>query len=327
MLHTTFQYQNKPLTTIDFKALNDYLDSLQNLKNYSEHTIKAYRKDITNFLGWLKIDCNKSYEACSEKDISAYLKKLYKEKKASNSISRITSSIKGFFIFHKQKNNIQTNPLKNIPNRKKTTRLPTFLYQDKVKELLYHTEEATSKKNPLHKNEVEYFAKRDQLAIEMLYGLGLRISELSLIELRDIKMESIYIRGKGKKIRNVPLTERLIKMLDDYLSMRNDFLQQFKIHVDENHLLLNAKGKGLSIRGIRYLFYETMKKINMKEKIYPHALRHSIATHLLDNHCDIRKVQALLGHKSISSTQIYTHLTKENLKKKYQLYHPLAQKK
>ena len=162
---------------------------------------------------------------------------------------------------------------------------------------------------------------RAQIIVEMLYGLGLRISELQSLAINTVDVDSgfISVLGKGRKTRLLPLTQRLVSLLGPFIQLRKSFVDEdIK---DSKNLLLNARKKNLSIRGIRFLLQKELLS-HPELQIHPHGLRHTFATHLIENDCDIKKVQDLLGHRSLATTQLYTHLSRDHLRQKLYQYHP-----
>ncbi len=293
------------------KIFNCYLSYLKIERNYSLNTVEAYKKDVLRFTTFLP----KEFHLYTREDIRFYLRNLKKKKKSNSSIIRNISSLKNFFSFLTKYSLMNYSPMTAMSRYKKKKNLPCFLYQNQLVDLLDSFPKET------------YLDERNRIIFEALYGLGIRISELSKIGEGDICFETkmIKINGKGRKIRFLPLTERLFTVFKNFIKIKNKALD--KIFKSNEKLFLNHKGQTLSIRGIRFLFYKMVLKHSAFLKISPHALRHSLATHLLENDCDIKKVQEILGHSSLSSTQVYMHLSKSQLKKKYLTHHPLSIKK
>ena len=293
-------------------------------RNSSPHTIVAYEKDIKDFFSFC-VSQSYDFADISHLEIRQYNKYLTKEICFDDStILRKNAALKSFFKYLYQQGRINTNPSTHLSIRRKSKTLPTILSQTQILKLL---------DNIVIENALDM---RNKMIFEMLYGLGLRMSELQQLSLSQINLtqEQIRILGKRNKIRILPLTKRLISLLQEYLPIRNDFLEQFQ---DSHHqLLFNQRGGAITVRGIRFVFSTTLKKLQLDldksqdtntihlTQLYPHLLRHSIATHLLENNADIKIVQDFLGHSSLSATQIYTHLSKSKLKEKYNQFHPLV---
>lgn len=291
------------------KLLDDYIDFLMYQKSYSEETIKSYKEDISAFLSFLdteKVDFLKiKYE-----DIREYLIELDKNKNKATTISRKISSLKGFYKYLLNKEKIKKNPFSLIKSPKKEKRLPRFFYYNELEELFGSVDTNT----PL--------GKRNLLILEMLYATGVRVSELVNIKLSDINDDEIKVMGKGSKERIVRMGEYAKESLDLFLN--NGYVSLNVSNSD--YLFLNSKGNKLTARGVRYILDSLISNTTLNKKISPHMLRHSFATHLLNEGCDILSVQELLGHESLTATSIYTHITNDRLKEVYFKTHPRARK-
>ena len=294
-------------------------------RNRSPHTITAYQKDISDFFLFCQKNNDKKITEVIPLDIRRYSKFLTKENQFDdNTILRKSIAIKSFFKYLYQQGEISQNPCLHLPIRKKQKSLPEILSQVQIFELL---DKITIR------NTLDF---RNKVIFEMLYGLGLRISELQQLSIEKIALsaEQIKILGKRNKMRILPLTPRLVILLKQFLPLRKEFL--IGLNQQHNQLLFNQKGEEITTRGIRFVFMTTLKKLQLQleqiaktptvhlSSLYPHLLRHSIATHLLENNADIKMVQDFLGHSSLNATQIYTHLSKNKLKEKYNQFHPLA---
>ena len=224
---------------------------------------------------------------------------------ARKSMARKLAALRSFFKFLCHKEIIRNNPVQRVASPKLGRKLPHFLYLDQIEKLLGVLEEK------------DLLGCRDKVILELLYGSGLRVSELVGLNRQNLDLDSGLIRvlGKGSKERVVPVTSYAIQAIKTYLRMRADHNQA---------LLLNYQGSRLSERSVRRILDKLVAKISLDQHINPHMLRHSFATHLLDGGADLRSVQELLGHKKLSSTQIYTHLTRERLKEVFTQAHPRA---
>ena len=275
--------------------VSEFLNYIRN-KNYSENTIISYINDLYYFYEFVKMDFDKvKYD-----DVRDYLEYLSLKKEKSTSVSRKISSLKSFYKFLYKNNYIDKKdyPLVKVTYPKKEKKLPKFLYYNDLLEII---NESSKDKDGV----------RDRLIIEMLYATGVRVSELVNIKLSDIDFNNkrIVVCGKGNKERVVYYGDYAKEVLDKYLETH--------IRKDNNYLFLNSKGEQITDGGIRYIIDNIMKKLSIKTHVTPHVLRHTFATDMLNNGCDIKVVQELLGHSSLKATEIYTHVTNERLKEVY----------
>ncbi len=289
-----------------------YLDYIKYQKNYSEHTVINYKHDLEEF----KLFCdNKNIEMLKIKynDIRLYLVYLYDKKINRNSVSRKLSGLRGFYKYLVRENIVSDNPFTNISSPKKDKKLPKFLYYEELEKIF----DSINIKTPI--------GKRDYLIIEVAYATGIRVSELVDIKIEDIDMRNFIIRviGKGNKERIVYFGDYCLDALKDYLDNARGKLLKAK---KNNYLLLNNNGDSLTTRGIRYILDKIIKKACLDTHYSPHDLRHTFATHMLNEGADLLTVQELLGHVNLSTTQIYTHITSEKLKNVYHNSHPRAKK-
>ncbi len=294
----------------DIKIIDDYLEFLKYNKNYSDKTIKNYRIDLEDFFELLK------EEALDYKDVTydilMNLFKHFEKKKLTNkSISRHISSIKGFYKYLVMEGLINVNPFLSVSMPKKEKKLPRYLTYEELLEIFHNLEIETD------------YDLRDRLILELLYGTGVRVSELVSIKKEDIDFnnQSIRVFGKGKKERIVYYNDVVAELLNKYLKVYHN-LNKTK----SPYLILNYHGEELTTAGISYIINQVIKKISFKKHVTPHMLRHSFATHLLNNGCDLLTVRELLGHQSISTTGIYTHVTLEQIKEVYKNCHPRGKK-
>ena len=242
--------------------------------------------------------------------IRDYLKYLNNKKDINSTISRKISALRGFYKYLQNNNKIENNPFTLINLPKKEKKLPRFFFYNELEEL-FNTPKLHT---PL--------GQRDRLILEMLYATGVRVSELVNIKLIDISSDNtIKILGKGNKERIVRFGDYCAEILKLYL---ND--GHYKLNGSSEYLFLNNNGGRLTDRGVRYLLDKIISKTTLEKKISPHMIRHSFATHLLNEGCDILTVQELLGHESLTATSIYTHVTNDRLKDVYFKTHPRAKK-
>ncbi len=283
-------------------------------RNYSNYTIKNYLIDITEFITYCN-NFNKNYLNIKYTDIKSYLTHLYEKKYKSTTISRKISALRTFYAFLYDKNIVDKNVFEYITLPKKEKRLPKYLSNDDIDEIFKIIDIST----PL--------GIRNRLILELLYGSGLRVSELCNIKLSDIDFsnKSIRIIGKGKKERIVYYGEPCKRIIDLYLNgTRDEILGKNK---NEYLIIGNKKSnKSLSVRSVELILNNIIESTSLNKKASPHTLRHTFATHLLNDGCDILIVKELLGHSSLDTTGIYTHISNEMLRKVYLNNHPRAKK-
>ncbi len=309
---------------------NAFLNHLRNERNVSPNTLEAYGRDLGDFQSFLTQNVSTpigtkttpkdiSLKNISKEDIRAWLNGLFKEKKSIRTTRRRLSALRSFFKYLKREKIVPLNPALGIASRKLDQPLPKFLYEREME--LFLDSLGAPKDFPAHRN---------RLIIEMLYATGMRVAELSGLSLDSIhtSSKSIRVLGKGRRMRVLPITERLLQKIQSYLPERELFVTGLKLPNSRKTraLFLNQKGTPLGTRGIQFLLEKLSQKKGLAKIVHPHMLRHTFATHLLSRGADLRSVQELLGHRSLSTTQIYTHLAKEDLKKNYLKYHPLAEK-
>jgi site-specific recombinase XerD len=284
--------------------IDDFLVFLEVEKGYSPKTIREYSYDLQMFNSF---NLNTPIDERSTADLRRFFLHLKREKSYSpRSLHRKICSLKSFYKFLKKESFVSSNPAENIESPKIPKSLPKTISVDEALQLL----SAPSSEN-----------SRDKLVLFLLYGTGIRVSELSNLNVNDVELDSRTIKvvgGKGNKDRMIPLPDVLIPLMQDYLSHR-------KPKNGSRALILNRSGVRLTSRSIQRLVKKYKQKANLdNKKLTPHTLRHAFATHLLANAVDIRVIQELLGHSSLSTTQLYTHVSLEHLRKSYDLGHPLS---
>ncbi len=292
--------------------VTNYLSYLKYQKAYSEYTINNYKEDILEFLDFCKKE-EINYLKIEYSDTRFFLMYLKENKKDNNSsINRKLSSIRGFYKFLSNNNIVENNVFLLVNGPKKSKKLPRYFEYNELEELFNSLDASTPK------------SQRDLLILEMLYATGVRVGELVNIKLKDINMslKKITILGKGNKERLVMYGEYCDEILKKYISDGRNKLNKN----DSEYLFLNHLGEKLTERGVRYILSEIIKKTSISKNISPHMLRHSFATHLLNEGCDLLSVQKLLGHESISATQVYTHVSTDRLKEVYYKNFPRAKK-
>jgi integrase/recombinase XerC len=288
--------------------IKEYIVFISQVKNLSENTSKSYERDLKKlhlFLSDLNIS---EYSQISAETCSAWVGSLYSQNNNPKSIQRHLSSAKGFFRFLKKNNLIESSPFELISAPKSSSVLPEVLSPEDVEQLL----------NFKPTNMIEI---RDMAIIELMYSSGLRVSETANINISDFEENKTFLRvlGKGSKTRLVPMGRFAINAINNWLMEREKILN------NTDALFLNSKGTRLTVRSIQL----RLKKMAVKQglpPIHPHMLRHSFATHMLESSGDLRTIQELLGHSSLSTTQIYTKLDYQHLAKIYDQAHPRAKK-
>ena len=290
----------------------NFLDEEKLEKNYSKLTIDGYYRDLSIFLEYLNENNISSYNAVDYKDIRLYINYLYDLKYTNKTISRHISSLRSFFKYLKKENIIDNNPMLLVSNPKLDKKLPKYLNFDDTEKLL----NAFDNKN--------YVSIRNSLILEILYSTGIRVGEIANIKVSDISIsnETIKVTGKGNKERIVYFGSRCKNLLNLYF--KESYNKLNKNNVD--YLLLSKTGKKINEREIRTIVDDAAVIAGIKIKISPHVLRHTFATHMLQDGADLRSVQELLGHENLSTTQIYTHLTNEKIRNIYLNAHPRARR-
>lgn len=291
-------------------VINNYLDYLKYEKNYSDYTILNYKEDIYEFFQYLERE-GLHYKTLVYSDLRFFLMYLKDEKKDKNSsIDRKLSSLRGFYQYLANEKVVSSNVFSLLNGPKKEKKLPRYFEYSELEELF----SVCSLKNPLE--------ERNRLILEMLYATGVRVGELVSIQVASINQNSktIVILGKGNKERVVHYGQYCAEALKLYLRDGYQTLNR----KNSPYLFLNAQGGVLTERGVRYILEEIIKRTSIQKHISPHMIRHSFATHLLNQGCDLMSVQKLLGHESIKATQIYTHVTTDRLKSVYQNSFPRA---
>ncbi len=292
---------------------NLFIEFLKYQKGYSENTIINYENDIKEFLEFLNKENINNLSDVDYSIVRFYLMDLYNQKFSRSSVSRKLSSLRSFFKYLHNEEIVKINPFSLISSPKKEKRLPKFLYNEDIEKIFNVPNINTN------------LGKRDFLILELLYDTGIRVSELVNIKLSDINLndKSIKILGKGNKERIVLFGTYAEIALENYL---NDGRNKLLNGKNNEYLILNAKGNNITTRGIRMIIDKIIKQACLNTHISPHTLRHTFATHLLENGSDLLTVKELLGHSSLSSTQIYTHVTNERLRNIYLKSHPRARK-
>ena len=293
----------------DRQILDAFIDNIWIEKGLSQNTLDSYRSDLEQFSSWLEKN-NLSYIKTSKKEILSYLSFLFQKGLGSKTVARKLSSLKSFFRYLVFKSIIPNDPSSEVETPKLLKSIPKSISEKEVEALLAAPDEKTD------------IGLRDKTMIETLYSCGLRISELTNLELLNLNLRQGVIRviGKGQKERLVPMGDQLISLLELYISSSRKNLLN-KRHSD--YLFLSTRGQRMT----RQSFWHRIKHYCLAsgfepDKISPHVLRHAFATHLLNNGADLRVVQLLLGHSDLNTTQIYTEVARQRLKRLHTEHHP-----
>ncbi|WP_303753532.1 tyrosine recombinase XerC [Enterococcus sp. S86.2] len=290
----------------------EFLRYLQFERGYSQLTTAAYQEDLQDFREFLKESGDSDFLKIDHRDVRVYLSFLNEKTYSRNSISRKIASLRSFYQYLLKQEVIEENPFAYIHLKKQNSKLPRFFYENEMAALF----QAAQGDKPLE--------IRNRALLEIMYGAGLRVSECANLTLAavDWQGEVLLIHGKGNKDRYVPFGTYAQVALREYLTLARPRLME-KV-ADHAFIFVNQRGTPITSRGIEYVFSQLIKKSSLDSKIHPHMLRHTFATHLLNNGADMRTVQELLGHANLSSTQIYAHVTKESLQNNYRKFHPRA---
>lgn len=282
-------------------------------RGYSEKTREAYEEDLTNFERFLTESGEDDLLKINHLDVRVYLSYLTDERYSRNSISRKIASLRSFYQYLLKEEVIKENPFSYVHLKKKNLKLPRFFYENEMQVLF----DSVKGEKPLD--------LRNQALLEVLYGSGIRLSECSNLKLAEIDFDSevMLIHGKGNKERYAPLGSFAQDSLQEYFEKGRKVLMD-KYHKSHDYVFVNHHGEPITPTGIEYVLNQVIKKSSLDSSIHPHMLRHTFATHLLNNGADMRTVQELLGHANLSTTQIYAHVTKESLQKNYRSFHPRA---
>ncbi len=292
------------------RALESYLNHLRVERGLAANTVEAYRRDIRDFLKFADAR-GVALEQVGKPEIARYLQEMY-GRLSARSVSRKIASLRSFFRFLALDGHIAGDPTETLESPRVWRALPKFLTRAEVEELLAAPDLATP------------HGLRDRAMLETLYATGLRVSELVRVRLDEVNFEVGFLRtvGKGSKERIVPVGDSAVEWLRRYLrEARPRFARR---RTPQPHLFLTQQGSAMSRQNFWSLVSKLGRRLGIQHKLSPHTLRHSFATHLLENGADLRAVQMMLGHADISTTQIYTHITRERLKKIYDQFHPRA---
>ncbi len=320
-------------------TVQDFINYLKFEKHFSDYTARCYGTDLEQFVMYLlgpsESNSANSYSnsdggvatavavepkvdqlllAADVDTVRGYMVSLNDQKYSKSTLARKLATLRSFYKFLVKRHHISSNPVSTIKTPKQEKKLPKFLDYEQIQKLL-DTPPADS-----------WLGARDRAMMETMYSTGLRVSELVSLNLDDVDFlsEVIHIRGKGKKERICPVGSRALQSIQRYLEYRNRRMESDP-NFDSKVLFANKHGKRLSTRSVRRKMDKYLIEAGLDPAISPHTLRHSFATHMLNNGADLRSVQELLGHQSLSTTQIYTHVTTSRMKEQYQNAHPREQ--
>ena len=300
--------------------IQDFQIYLEVERNVSEHTRKAYIADVKEFNSFLRgSDIKKRSDVIIDVEpetIRTYLSHLYREKVKKVTVNRKISSLRSFYKYLLRAGKINSNPAEMVQTPKIEKYMPTFLSVDETFQLL----------NVQGDNSAS--GLRDHAMLELFYSSGLRLSELAGLNVTDFDFGQalVKLRGKGKKERIVPVGKPAMQAIDDYIKKTADVRTKYDANIFQNPLFLNSRGERITARSIARIVDATTVKSSIGRKISPHALRHSFATHLLNAGADLRSIQELLGHESLSTTQKYTAVNINRMMEIYDKAHPRAKK-
>lgn len=293
------------------QEISDFLQYLHAEKGYSPHTIEAYRSDLEQLSDSLAGDGSGDLLAADSDAIRRYLGGMVRHGYSKRSIERKLASFRAFYRFQRRTGAVASDPAAALAAPKREARLPEYLRVDEIAAVIRSIPDET------------ILGCRDKAIVELFYATGMRLGELVGLSLGQIDRVRglITIHGKGGKERLAPVGKLARESLQRYLDRR----RELNPATGEKAVFLNNRGKRLSSRGVQLLIGKHLRRISEKEKLSPHILRHSFATHLLDNGADLQAVRELLGHSSLSTTQLYTHVSRDHLKKIYRQAHPRAE--
>lgn len=290
-----------------------FIEYLQIEKNASPYTIKYYLNDLETLFAFLRGQSIADLSEVDHNTVRLFLTVLYDRRLSRRSVSRKISSLRSFFRFLEREHIVKANPFIQVTLPKATAAIPGFLYMEELEKLF----KVSNLTDPL--------GQRNQAILETLYATGMRVSECQGLKLGsiDFSIGTMFVRGKGRKERYLPFGQFAENALLTYINEGREQLLA-KASTPSNAVFLNARGNPLTSRGMRLILNKMVEQAALTVHVNPHKLRHTFATHMLNEGADLRTVQELLGHENLSSTQIYTHVTKDHLRSVYMNSHPRA---
>jgi len=299
-----------------------YLLYLQSMRHLSPHTVESYGKDLEKYEAYLDTR-GIGAPGAGVAEARGFVAWLTAQGLSPRSINRMVSGVRGWYRFLERRGEVPVNPFAEIRSLRTEKRLPSFLFEEEMARLV-----EMPSREPCPDGE-EFWKLRDRAVLETLYSTGCRISELVSLDLGDVdlKNRTALVMGKGQKERNLFLGATAVEALRAYMALRSFHARPSSSDGGDDStraLFINQRGGRVTDRGVRFILGEYLSRANLGKRVTPHTFRHSFATHLLDRGADIRAVQELLGHASLSTTQVYTHVGMEKLKKVYRRAHPHA---
>ncbi len=291
------------------RQLKHFFEFLENDKKLSENTLQSYKRDLKQFRRYLEA-CELHYNKVKEDDIKDYIRELQEQGKKASSISRGIASIRSFYQFVLKNKKVKVDPTEHIQSPKIEKRIPSVLTSKEVELLLDQPKD------------VDLKGIRDKAMLEFAYATGMRVTEIISLDMADVNLEEGYVTCKhGAKQRNIPLGNLSLKALKEYVEEARDILVKTE---EEQALFVNINGSRLTRQGFWKIIKFYKEQAHITKDITPHVLRHSFATHLLQNGADLKAIQTMLGHSDISSTQVYMQFQDEGIKNVYRKAHPRA---
>ncbi len=292
-----------------------YLEYIENERDYSRHTVISYQHDLEQFRNFLCKHYSVSSVNFSNVDqltIRLFLGDLLEQNQSKKSVARKLACLRSFYKFLVRRNAVKTNPVLNVVSPKLPKKLPSFLNEEAIERMMNIPDCTTPE------------GLRDKAVLELLYGTGIRLSELVMLNVSDLDFmnDTIKVLGKGKKQRIVPFGRKAKEALKKYLAQRDDKFIAKEDASNRGAIFISPRGKRLYAKGVYLIVHKYIGSVSELEQKSPHVLRHTFATHLLNRGADLRAVKELLGHESLSTTQLYTHVTVDRLKRIYQQAHP-----
>ena len=291
------------------KNKTDYLNYLHTVRNLSDNSIRAYTHDLDIFSAYLDTE-SLSFNNLGSKKVRSFVADLSRKKLKDSSINRIISSIKSFYKYCVRYDVLDINPFSHVRSISNNRKIPDVLSFAEINNMIELTGNS-------------FYGIRDRVILEMLYSTGCRVSELTGLKVEDIdlKKRMALVHGKGRKARWVFLTRGTADELASYLPVRKNYINK-SIGLESVNLIINRNGNSISVRGIHYLIEKYTRAVGVSKHVSPHTFRHTFATHMLNSGAGIRIVQEMLGHSSIATTQLYTHVGMDRLKDVYRGAHP-----
>jgi integrase/recombinase XerC len=325
VVHRTLNLVGEDAAGSRGNLIDQFIAHLRDERHFSAHTARCYAADLDQFCTFLttrglesqpagngEFDCDKAVLGVDLDEVRVFMSQLSDRNYCKSTIARKLATLRSFYKFLARRGHLNENPVAGIRTPKQEKRLPKFLEVEQIERLFSNCDTTTM------------LGARDRSILETLYTTGIRVSELVALNIEDVDFSAnvIHVRGKGKKERVNPIGPGAVRAILHYLDLRRGGMQRGA--QDESALFINKHGQRLSTRSVRRKLDKYLLEAGLDLSVSPHTLRHSFATHMLQRGADLRSVQELLGHQSLSTTQIYTHLTSAQVKKEYEQAHPRA---